>query len=72
VKYKQKAVTTYLIKEILDKLQEKFSFPFQILQFDYERHENICFKGAVWDVEKGTILKLAEGSVVMHAVRGFQ
>jgi hypothetical protein len=27
---------------------------------------------AVWDVEHGTVLKLAEGGLVTHAIYGFE
>ena len=47
----------------------------KINEFDYDKNLEVFLPCAFWDIDKGTILKLAEGPyglTVTHAVKGFK
>ena len=41
------------------------------MYFDYETDLEVCMNYAVWDIDQGTILKIADGKVITHAMKGF-
>jgi len=72
VKYNVKALTKELVKTHLLELHNQFGYPEEICDFDWENNLGVCLNCAVWDIEHGTVLRLAEGKIVTHAVHGFQ
>jgi hypothetical protein len=53
-------------------LHEGFTgYPKEILAYNYAENLDLCFNNGVFDVEHGLILKLAEGGLITHALRGY-
>jgi hypothetical protein len=71
VKYKIKAVTKLAVSAYLADLAAN-GYPADLVDFDYEKNLNVCLNNAVWDIEKGVIIRLGEDKLVTHAIRGFK
>ena len=74
VKFNKEKYTICAVKAILAELHRQFPayYPAEVLDFDYSKNLDVFLNNAVWDVEHGTILKLGEGKVITHAIRGFE
>jgi len=73
VKYNIKAVTSLLVKVELDDLHQKHNYPKEVLDFDYSEDSiemQLCLNYSVFDIDKGTLLKLGEGKQVLAAMKG--
>jgi hypothetical protein len=40
--------------------------------FNFKKHLGVCLNNAVWDIDNGNVLRLGEGKVITHAIRGFK
>ena len=38
--------------------------------FPYDKIDSLLLQGAVWDIEKGTVLKLTENKIITKAMNG--
>ena len=55
-------------------------YPAEILDFDYTNNLNVCLGNVIWDIDQGTILKLAgsgvvefeKGREITHCLHGFK
>ena len=70
VKYKTRTFTQFVIKMVLQDFR-RYGYPEEILDFDYEKDIDLCFNGSIFDIDRGLVLKLAEGKEVVRALRGF-
>jgi hypothetical protein len=71
VKYNITEMTKLAVSSYLSDLSEH-GYPKEIILFDYDRNLGVCLNNAVWDIEKGVIVRLGEEKEVTHAIRGFQ
>ena len=72
VKYKLKEFLTLLIEIELSELIE-MGYPDQVRDFFLQdKALEMCLNGAIFDIENGTILKLAEGQEVVRAMKGYR
>ena len=73
IKYKELNMVREIIETYLKVLHENFEgYPQSVTEFDYNKHANFSFNNAVWDVQNGTILQLAENCVIKEAWLGFR
>ena len=61
VKFKVKELTKVLIQTHLLELAYTEGYPDEIKDYDFENDLEVVINGGVFDIEKGTILKLVEG-----------
>jgi hypothetical protein len=55
-------MTKLIVEGHLEDLKTKFAYPAEVEFFDYDDDSlNLFLNNAVWDIEHGTVLKLAEG-----------
>jgi hypothetical protein len=55
-------VTKLIVEGHLEDLKTKFAYPAEVEFFDYDDSSlNLFLNNAVWDIEHGIVLKLAEG-----------
>jgi hypothetical protein len=47
-------------------------YPEGIKDFDFENDLEVVLNCGVFDIEKGTVLKLVEGRQITHALHGFE
>jgi hypothetical protein len=59
-----------LVSDLLSGLTD-IGYDKEISDYKFTEHRDVILNYAVWDVEKGTILKLAEGGYITHAMLGF-
>jgi hypothetical protein len=72
VKYNVIELTETLVSASLIYLYEEFKgYPKEVITFNFDEHKEMCINGGVWDISNGTIIRLAEGCVVTHAIRGY-
>ena len=50
---------------------DTLGYPEEVKSFDFDNNLTVALNGGVFDIEKGTILKLAEGRAITHALFGF-
>ena len=70
VKFKTKQVVKLLTKCILTELIFREGYTSTLLNFDYEHGSELVFKNAIWDINHGTILRLAENQYISYAMLG--
>ena len=70
VKYNIVDLTATIVRDLLDKFHKK-GYHERVKFFDYRKHLSLALNGGVWDIKHGTIIRLAEGCVVTHAIRGY-
>ena len=70
VRYHMKPLTKLIIDALLTDLVTEFKYPQEVLQFNYERMLGYYLNYAVWDIERGTVLKLTNNCEVVQAVHG--
>jgi hypothetical protein len=64
-------LTRHLCKTFLLDLYEHFDgYSRDILFYDYDQDMSVFLSNAVWDIHRGTLLKLGEGKVITHAMWG--
>jgi hypothetical protein len=61
-----------VIKGHLTDLCEYFKYPKEMMDFDFNKHMHFCLDNTVWDISRGTILKLGADKEVTHAFKGFK
>ena len=71
VKYNVKELVSFLIKIELEEFAE-LGYPSCITDFDYEKELDMCMNSCVFDIDKGIIIKLAEGLEVVQAMKGMR
>ena len=72
VKYNLAEVSKLIIQTYLTDLHDNFKgYPKETTDFDFDNHHSLQLNNAVWDIENGNILKLAENKLVVAAVKGF-
>ena len=71
IKYKLRPTQELLIESVLNDLVNAFDYPAEIQDFDFNKQLDMHLNNAVWDIENGTVLKLGEKRVVMHAMKGW-
>ena len=75
VRYNVQELLPLLIKSFLSDLHENFddykTVRF-IEDFKYDHHLSMFANNCVWDLERGTILKLSEGREITHAALGYE
>ena len=64
VKFNMPELTKHAIFEILEKLYDTKSYPYDTRDFEYDDHIDLTLQNAVWDIDHGTVLKLGEGKIV--------
>jgi hypothetical protein len=60
------------VSEFLTRLEKEKGYHERVTFFDYRQHMDLALNGGVWDITNGTILRLAEGKIVSHAVKGYK
>jgi len=65
VKYNLQELFEMMVRAYLKDLHEKEGYPAIILEFDYEHCLGTALNNVVWDIEHGTILKLAKNKLVV-------
>ena len=70
VKYNVVDYIRHSFKSTLSVLFNNYQYPREVLVQDWDTTKFIFLNNSVWDIDKGTILKLAEGGVITHAVLG--
>ncbi len=45
-------------------------YPDEITNFDFDLDIGICSNGILFDIDRGLLLKMAEGQEIIHAVKG--
>jgi hypothetical protein len=60
IKYKIRNLVTFLVKSELVDFYE-MGYPIEIMDFNLDEKLDMCLNASVYDIENGTILKLAEG-----------
>lgn len=73
VKYKVKHMMKHLIKNYIDdlRLMDPEKYPKQVLDFDFDMGLKVAINNVVWDINKGTIVKLGENQIITRAIYGF-
>ena len=71
VKYNIKDLVSFLIKIELEEYVEQ-GYPESITEFNYESDLEMCLNSSVFDIDKGLVIKLAEGLVVVQAMKGLK
>ena len=74
VKFNMKVWLPLLVQGHLDELHDKWpgAYPAQVKKFDFKKHMGLFMNCVVWDIENGTLLKLAgDDKQVTHALLGF-
>jgi hypothetical protein len=61
----------FILPVILDELCLKFNYPESIKKFNWTWATTV-FNHVVWDLNKGTFLKLNADKKILFAMRGFQ
>ena len=61
-----------LVESYLADLFENCQYPEGIKMFNYKKHLGVCLNNAVWDIDNGIVMRLGEGKIVTHAIRGFK
>jgi hypothetical protein len=61
-----------MVGEILTRLHKLKGYHERVSFFDFRSNMNLALNGGVWDIANGTILRLAEGRIVSHAVKGYK
>lgn len=59
----------------LEDMHKHLGYPKEILDFDWSVDSESmgqCLNYGVWDLEKGTVLKLGEGCKVLRAMKGMK
>ena len=56
----------------LSELHTKKNYPEEILEFDYEKNLSSRLNHAVWDIDRGTVLQLANEFQVVRGLVGFR
>ena len=69
VKYNIPALTTLLVKITAEDLVKKKGYPEQLLEADSSL-DGIGINNIIWDIEHRCLIKLGEGKIVTHALRG--
>jgi hypothetical protein len=61
-KFNVKELMKPVVQAMLDDLQAAHpdNYPILIRHYEFEKHSGVFLNNAVWDIEKGTILKLGE------------
>ena len=73
IKYNMKVWLKHLVQTHLDELYETYKYPKEVKKFDYDRHMGAFMNCVVWDIENGTLIKLAGvKKLVTHALLGFR
>jgi hypothetical protein len=73
VKYNVQELASYLVQSLLDDLQDNFEgYPSSTTEFDFDKNLDVFMNNAVWDIQHGLVLKLAEGKLITHALCGFE
>ena len=73
VKYNLEPYTRLLIQCDLEDMHENGGWPEEILEFDLTEGSEeiaICNNFTLWDIDRGTLLKLGEGKEVLAAMKG--
>lgn len=72
VKYNVFEMAKLVVQSYLDDLHDSQGYPKEITDFNFDKHLSVMLNNAVWDIENGTILKLAEEGKITHAVHGYE
>lgn len=71
VKYNIKDLVSFLIKIELEEFVEQ-GYPESIKEFNYEDDLQMCLNASVFDIDRGMVIKLAEGLEVVQAMKGLK
>ena len=71
VKYKVKELMELLISSELLEMRE-LGYPKEILDFNIQDEEEMCLNASVFDMDNGTVIKMAENRLVIRAMKGFR
>ncbi len=70
VKYNVRELVSFLIKIELEEFVE-LGYPKTIADFDFDSDEiQMCLNSAVFDIDNGLVIKMAEGQEVTQAIKG--
>jgi hypothetical protein len=74
IKFKNEALNRLIIKSTLADLVTTLPdfYSDRLMNFDYDNNTHVCMRNLVWDVQKGLVIKLNEGSLVERAFSGFE
>lgn len=61
-----------LVEGHLEALHKDLGYPEEITKFDYEKHLSSILNNAVWDIQRGNVLKLGAEKEVTHAMNGWE
>jgi hypothetical protein len=71
VRYNIDEFARLIITIFLHDLVTVFNYPKEIQEFDFDKYLGLCINNVVFDIDQGTVLKLAEGGIVSHAMFGY-
>jgi hypothetical protein len=71
-KYNIDSLSEVMVGELLTRLHKTKGYHERVKFFDFRSHMSLALNGGVWDITNGTILRLAEGKIVSHAVKGYK
>jgi hypothetical protein len=68
VKYNTKEITSHIIRAHMEELHESFEgYPDEIIEIETSELIKYHLNNAVWDFDKGLILKLGDDKLITHA-----
>ena len=68
VKFNNDEMARLMISTVLEDLVENFGYPAETANFDYENNLSMCMTNAVWDLEHGTVIKLAGNKEIFQCL----
>jgi hypothetical protein len=71
VKYNNSMLTADTVISYLKDLNKNHSYPTEVTKFT-EKLMSVFTNNIVWDIKHGLLLKIIEGKIITHAVRGFK
>ena len=71
VEYHEKELICHVIRSLLTSLHEDCHYPKEVLQFDYDKDLKFFLNNAIWDIQRGTVLKVGENGKITHGVHGY-
>ena len=71
VKYHNRELVSFLIKIEMEEFVE-MGYPASLADFNYEEDLEMCLNASIFDIDRGLVIKLAEGKEVVQAMKGLR
>jgi hypothetical protein len=69
-KYNIIETTKLIVEVLLDELYNNLGYPSEILKFNYDKNISVASTNLIWDIDYGTLLKIANQCEITHAILG--